>query len=63
MRLSTVIAEQKANIVETKHDRAYYGVVLGDTVIDVTMEMRGPEHILELTTALDNAGYTHERVQ
>ena len=27
-----VIAEQKANIVETNHDRAYYGVVLGDTV-------------------------------
>jgi len=63
VRLSTVIAEQKANIVETKHDRAYYGVVLGDTVIDVTMEMRGPEHILELTAALDDAGYTHERVQ
>jgi len=27
------------------------------------MEMRGPDHILELTNALDDAGYTHERVQ
>jgi threonine dehydratase len=62
-RLSTVIAEQKANIVETKHDRAYYGVVLGDTVIDITMETRGPDHIAEITKALDDAGYTHERVQ
>jgi hypothetical protein len=26
------------------------------------METRGPEHIVELTTALDAAGYTHERV-
>jgi threonine dehydratase len=63
VRLSTVIAEQKANIVETKHDRAYYGVVLGDTVIDITMETRGPEHVAEIMTALDDAGYVHERVQ
>jgi threonine dehydratase len=63
VRLSTVIADQKANIVETKHDRAYYGVVLGDTVIDITMETRGPEHVAEIMTALDDAGYVHERVQ
>jgi threonine dehydratase len=61
-RLAGVIAEQKANIVETQYDRAYYGVLLGDTVIDITMETRGPEHIVELTAALDAAGYTHERV-
>jgi threonine dehydratase len=62
-RLATVIADHKANIIETLHDRAYYGVVLGDTVIDITMETRGPEHIAELKTALDRAGYSHERVQ
>jgi threonine dehydratase len=62
-RLSGVIAGQKANIVETNYDRAYYGVVLGDTVIDITMETRGPEHVAELTTALDAAGYPFERVQ
>ena len=63
VRLATVIAEQKANIVETQHDRAYYGVVLGDTVIDITMETRGPEHVQEIMKALDEAGYVHERVQ
>ena len=61
-RLTGVISEQKANIVSTQHDRAYYGVSLGDTVIDITMETRGPEHIVELTAALDAAGYAHERV-
>jgi threonine dehydratase len=61
-RLATVIAEHKANIVQTMHDRAYYGVLLGDTVIDVTMETRGPAHIAELKTALEAAGYVHERV-
>ncbi len=39
--LAGVIAEQKANIVETMYDRAYYGVVLGDAAIDITMETRG----------------------
>lgn len=62
-RLAGVIADQKANIVETNYDRAYYGVVLGDTVIDITMETRGPEHVADLTAALEAAGYPFERVQ
>ncbi len=63
VRLSTVIADQKVNIVETSFNRSYYGVVLGDTAIDITMETRGPEHIAELKAALETAGYSHERVQ
>lgn len=62
-RLAAVIAEQKANIVETNYDRAYFGVVLGDTVIDITMEARGPDHVAEIMKALDDAGYPHERIQ
>jgi threonine dehydratase len=62
-KLARVIAEQKANIVETMYDRAYYGVVLGDAVIDITMETRGPEHVADLTAALDASGYAFERVQ
>jgi threonine dehydratase len=61
-KLAGVIASQKANIVQTNYDRAYYGVLLGDTVIDITMETRGPENIAELMAALDAAGYPHERV-
>lgn len=61
-RLAGVIAAQKANIVETNYDRAYYGVLLGDTVIDITMETRGPEHVAELSAALEASGYPHERV-
>lgn len=62
-RLSAVIAGQKANIIETSFNRAYYGVVLGDTAIDITMETRGPEHVAELKAALDAAGYAYEQVQ
>src|SRR5271154_6336828 len=63
VRLATVIADKKANIIETSYNRSYYGVLLGDTAIDITMETRGPEHISEITGALEAAGYSHERVQ
>ena len=61
-RLTGILADHRANIVETAYDRAYHGVTLGDTAIDITMETRGPEHIAELLTALVAAGYPHERI-
>jgi threonine dehydratase len=61
-KLTGILAEHRANIVETSYDRAYYGVNLGDTAIDITMETRGPEHIAELLSALSACGYAHERV-
>jgi len=61
-RLTGILADHRANIVETSYDRAYHGVNLGDTAIDMTMETRGPEHISELLTALVAAGYPHERI-
>ena len=61
-RLTGILAEHRANIVETAYDRAYHGVNLGDTAIDITMETRGPDHIAELLVALVAAGYTHERI-
>jgi threonine dehydratase len=61
-RLTGILAEHRANIVETAYDRAYHGVNLGDTAIDITMETRGPDHIAELLSALIRAGYTHERI-
>ncbi|HTZ74121.1 MAG TPA: threonine ammonia-lyase [Candidatus Aquilonibacter sp.] len=62
-RLSGLIAEHRANIIATSHDRAYYGVNLGETAIDFTLETRGESHAAELIAALDAAGYVHERIQ
>ena len=60
--LTGLIAHQRANILSIAHDRAYYGVVLGDTSVDVTLETRGAEHIEEITRALAAEGYSFERV-
>jgi threonine dehydratase len=61
-KLTAILAQHRANIVETSYNRAYYGVNVGETAIDITMETRGPEHITELLSALNAGGYTHERV-
>ncbi len=60
--LTRLIASHRANIVDTLHNRAYYGVNLGDTVIDITMETRGREQVAQLLEALTAEGYKHSRV-
>ncbi len=61
-RVTGILAQHRANIVETSYDRAYHNVNLGDTAIDITMETRGPDHIAELISALEAGGYSHERI-
>jgi threonine dehydratase len=61
--ITVIAAAKRANIVEILHDRAYFGVHLGDTVIDITLETRGPEHVAEIVKSLDDAGYSYQRVQ
>ncbi len=60
--LTKIIAEHGVNIVDTLYNRAYYGVNLGDTTIDITMETRGRDQLDELLAALTANGYRHSRV-
>jgi threonine dehydratase len=60
--LTRVIAEHRVNIVDTLYNRAYYGVNLGNTTIDITLETRGREQVEELLAALNEAGFEHTRV-
>ena len=60
--LTKLIAHHRANIVDTLYNRAYYGVNLGDTTIDITLETRGREQVQELLAALTAGGYVHSRV-
>jgi len=63
LSLTQILAVERANIVETVHNRAYYGVSLGETVIDVTLETRGATHITAISHALREAGFRFERIQ
>ena len=62
LHLTQILADQKANIVETIHNRAYYGVSLAETVIDVTLETRGATHITAISHALTEASFHFERI-
>src|SRR6266568_5050797 len=60
--LTGVLADHRANIVETSYDRKF-GVDLGDTAIDLTLETRGTEHVKNLLAALAKSEYQFERIQ
>ena len=60
-KLTGLLADHRANIVETSYDRKF-GVDLGYSAIDMTMETRGNEHVEHLLTALAAAGYQFERI-
>jgi threonine dehydratase len=61
--LIQVLSREHANIMEVIHNRAYYGVSLGETVVDVTLETRGAAHIAAIRHALREAGFGFERIQ
>jgi threonine dehydratase len=61
-QLTRILTDCEANIVQTSHNRSYYGVNLGDTVIEITLETRGAAHIAAIADALTASGYRHERV-
>lgn len=62
-RFTSILAAEHANIVQVIHDRAYFGVHLGEGIVDITLETRGPEHVDELLGKLAAAGYRYERVR
>ncbi len=60
--LVEIVADKRGNIVDLKHERAYFDVHLGETVVDITIETRGPDHIAEIEEALERAHYVVHRV-
>ena len=63
LNLTIILARERANIVETIHNRACSSVNLGETVIDVTLETRGATHITAISHALREGGFRSERIQ
>jgi threonine dehydratase len=56
-----IIASARANVLDIAHVRAFAGVELGETIVDITLETRGPDHVEEILSALRAAGYEHRR--
>jgi len=56
-RLTALVAEQQANIIEIHHDRAFGKAGYGETEVLLTLETRGSDHVEAIHAALEEAGY------
>ena len=59
--VSEVVAQLRANVIEVHHTRAFASR-LGDTILQLTLETRGPDHAEEILKALRERGYAVEQL-
>ena len=59
-RITTVVSEAGANIDEVHHQRAFTTLSAQNVDIELVIQTRGPEHIVAVQHALQNAGFEAE---
>jgi threonine dehydratase len=59
-KVSQVVASLRANVIEVHHSRAFSDR-FGDTVLQLVLETRGPDHVEEILRALRERGYQVQR--
>jgi threonine dehydratase len=60
-RLTGVVAQTQANVVQIHHDRAFRGGSLANVQVELVLETRGFEHAEDVKRALHDAGYAAEQ--
>jgi threonine dehydratase len=61
-RVSAIVANHRANVIEVHHTRAFASR-FGDTTLQLTLETRGLEHVDEILVALRERGYQVDRLR
>jgi threonine dehydratase len=56
-RLTRLVADAKASVVQIHHDRTFAASELNEAVVELVLETRGFEHIEEVKAALVQGGY------
>jgi threonine dehydratase len=59
--LTALVAELRANVLRIEHDRAFAGVELGQTLVELVVETRGHDHVSELRAVLARRFQLHEK--
>jgi threonine dehydratase len=59
-RVSQVISDAGANVVEVLHTRHGSGLLISEVALDLSIEARGPELAEEVTERLREAGFRPE---
>jgi threonine dehydratase len=60
-RLSTLLGQLRANILQISHDRLTSDLPLDRAVVDISLDTRNQEHQQEVLQALEQAGYAPRR--
>jgi threonine dehydratase len=60
-RLSTLLGQLRANILQISHDRLTSDLPLDRAFVDISLDTRNREHQQEIMQALDKAGYAPRR--
>ncbi|MCU4926627.1 threonine ammonia-lyase [Halobacteria archaeon AArc-dxtr1] len=56
-QLVEILSRHRANIYAIQHDRTSREVGMSDTEVELDLEMRGPDHVETVVSALREAGY------
>ena len=59
--ITGAVAAARANIVSIEHDRAFSGVELGQTRVELVIETNGADHIAAVEVELTRAGFEFRR--
>lgn len=59
--ITGAIAAARANIVSIEHDRAFSGLELGQTRVELVIETNGVDHIAQVEAELGRAGFDFRR--
>jgi threonine dehydratase len=59
--ITGAVAAARANIVSIEHDRAFSGLELGETKVELVIETNGPEHTAGVEAELTRAGFEFRR--
>jgi threonine dehydratase len=59
-RLTTLIAEERVNVLQIEHDRAFSRQAIGSSEVALTLETSGRKQIDALKQRLESAGYSVE---
>jgi threonine dehydratase len=56
-KVSAMLAEANANIVEVHHERAFTHLPVQSAVVDFVLQTRGHDHVKQIVSVLDAAGF------
>ena len=56
-KVSAMLAEANANIVEVHHERAFTHLPVQSAVVDFVLQTRGHDHVKQIVSVLDVAGF------